>query len=221
MITIIICFAFCRTLHEHSTRSEAWRTYVSNAGFWEVVFILQRQKCPSKLITHVYKQSWWHSVHCRCCRFMPGFRASTVSCRMQLMKLARMMPFEIFVCCILIIIFYWNVSENGDMKTPQTPPPWRHWKKYWSHWINSKHKQMDINVLESWIFQYGGCFMMMSKCSILGLWFLFFQNSLMKSQYFTVMKIHFSDGVLHSDSCITGWIDMDLHCFRKSAAKVF
>lgn len=117
--------------------------------------------------------------------------------------------------------FYWNVSENGDMKTPQTPPPWRHWRKHWSHWINLKYKQVDINVLESWIFQCGGFFLMMSKCNILGFWFLFFQNSFMKSQYFTVMKIHFSDGVLHSDSCITGWIDMDLHCFRKSAAKVF
>lgn len=116
MITIIICFALCRTLlYEHSTRSEGSKN-ISNAGFWEVVFILQRQKCPSKLITHVYKQSWWHSVHCRCCRFMPGFRASTVSCRMQLMKLKRMMPFEIFVCCILMIFFTGMFQKMGTCK---------------------------------------------------------------------------------------------------------
>lgn len=99
------------------TQYEKWGSKnISNAGFWEVVFILQRQKCPSKLITHVYKQSWWHSVHCRCCRFMPGFRASTVSCRMQLMKLKRMMPFEIFVCCILMIFFTGMFQKMGTCK---------------------------------------------------------------------------------------------------------
>lgn len=37
-----------------------------------------------------------------------------------------------------------------------------------------KCKEMDINVLESWIFQYGGFFLIMSKCSTLAFWFLFF-----------------------------------------------
>lgn len=50
---------------------------------------------------------------------------------------------------------------------------------------------------------------MMSKCSILAFWFLFFSELYENVNISLVMKINFSDGVLHSDSCITGeltWI---------------
>lgn len=104
----------------------------------------------------------------------------------QTQCLQRMTPFEIFVCCILMS-FYRNIlldnAENGDMNTRQTPSPWRHWRKYWSYWINLKCKQMDINASESWKFQCGGVFLMMSKCSILEFWFYFFRNSMKMSVF--------------------------------------
>lgn len=92
--------------------------------------------------------------------------------------------------------FYWNIllhyAENGDMNTPQTPSPWRHWRKYWSYWINLKCKQMDINVLESWIFQCGFFFWWCMQ--YFGILVLIFFRTLWKCQYFTVMEIHISDG---------------------------